>query len=128
MSLFYSAIAYTLISIPSLGIYSEPVLQCNPFDLRGCLEESTLVKYGHFNVITGHEYSKLGNGTVADIDKLEIGDKLRWKRKIYEVYNKKIIRPSNVGVLNREEDELALITCWPPGSTDYRLVVFTRRQ
>lgn len=50
------------------------------------------------------------------------------KRYVYLVYDKKIVEPSEVGYLNSQANfpMLTLQTCWPPGTTLKRLLVFGR--
>lgn len=50
------------------------------------------------------------------------------KRFEYEVTEKKIINPDEVGQINERigEDRLVLQTCWPPGTDWQRLVVFAK--
>lgn len=63
---------------------------------------------------------------------LEPGDKVdvfyKGKRYVYEVYDKKIVDPSEVEYLSPEADfaKLTLQTCWPPGTTLKRLLVFAK--
>lgn len=50
------------------------------------------------------------------------------RRYIYVVYDKKIVEPSDVGYLNAQANfpMLTMQTCWPPGTTLKRLLVFAR--
>ncbi|KKU90708.1 MAG: sortase family protein [Microgenomates group bacterium GW2011_GWA1_48_10] len=50
------------------------------------------------------------------------------KRYFYQVYDKRIVDPNEVGYLSREADfaKLTLQTCWPPGTTLKRLLVFAK--
>lgn len=50
------------------------------------------------------------------------------RRYIYIVYDKKIVDPADVGYLNSQANfpMLTLQTCWPPGTTLKRLLVFAR--
>lgn len=52
------------------------------------------------------------------------------KRYIYTVYDQKIVEPTDVGYLNIQSNfpQLTLQTCWPPGTTLKRLLVFARLQ
>jgi len=62
--------------------------------------------------------------------KLETGDEIdlfyEGKRVVYKVIGQKVIDPSQVEYLTRQSDEefLTLQTCWPPGTTLKRLLVF----
>lgn len=63
---------------------------------------------------------------------LEPGDEVdvfyKGKRFVYEVYAKQIVDPDQVEFLAPEADfaKLTLQTCWPPGTTLKRLLVFAR--
>lgn len=65
--------------------------------------------------------------------KLEKGDEINLyfsgKRHKYEVFNKMIIDPSQVQYLTRltPNEELTLQTCWPPGTTLKRLLIFAKK-
>ncbi len=50
------------------------------------------------------------------------------RRYVYIVYDSKIVDPSEVGYLNAQANfpMLTLQTCWPPGTTLKRLLVFAR--
>lgn len=50
------------------------------------------------------------------------------KRYIYIVYDKKVVEPTDVGYLNTQANfaMLTMQTCWPPGTTVKRLLVFAR--
>lgn len=67
------------------------------------------------------------------LSKLEIGDEINLfyknQRFIYRTVGKKIIDSSQVEYLTRETDQefLTLQTCWPPGTTLKRLLVFAER-
>lgn len=66
--------------------------------------------------------------------KLEVGDEINvffeGKRYLYIVSDKKIVSPDDVGhLVNATPDEqLTLQTCWPPGTTFQRLLVFAKRK
>ncbi|MFN4212671.1 MAG: sortase [Microgenomates group bacterium] len=67
------------------------------------------------------------------LSKLEKGDEVnlfyQGKRYVYRVINKEIIDPSQVQYLTRKTNKefLTLQTCWPPGTTLKRLLVFATR-
>lgn len=50
------------------------------------------------------------------------------RRYIYLVYDKKVVEPNEVGYLNAQANfpMLTMQTCWPPGTTLKRLLVFAR--
>ncbi len=64
------------------------------------------------------------------LDKVEFGDEIivyyNQKKFTYVVREKKIVKPGDVKVLNRDETkkELSLMTCWPIGTTLKRMIVF----
>lgn len=65
--------------------------------------------------------------------KLQVGDEVdmfyKGKRYLYKVESTKIVNPSEVQYLTRKTDYelLTMQTCWPPGTTLKRLLVFARR-
>lgn len=86
--------------------------------------------------LTGHSSSypwqKTKYGQVFTLlDKLEVRDQItviyKKKKYLYEVTNKKVVKPEQVEVLNSNEARLTLITCWPIGTTLKRLVVQARQ-
>jgi len=66
--------------------------------------------------------------------KLELGDEIdlfyQGQRYVYRVTDKTIVNPSEVEYLTRKTNEelLTLQTCWPPGTTLQRLLVFAKRE
>ncbi len=65
--------------------------------------------------------------------KLEAGNEInlfyKGQRYVYRVFDKKIVEPSQVEFLTRKTDRefLTLQTCWPPGTSLKRLLVFATR-
>lgn len=65
--------------------------------------------------------------------KLQTGDEVNLfyegKRYVYQVEGTKVVNPDQVEYLTRKTDSefLTLQTCWPPGTTLKRLLVFARR-
>ncbi len=65
--------------------------------------------------------------------KLEKNDEVdifyKGQRYVYKVINKKIVDPSQIEFLTRKTNKefLTLQTCWPPGTTLKRLLVFATR-
>lgn len=68
------------------------------------------------------------------LHKLERGDKIEMyykkKRYIYEVFDKKYVKPSDVtylssnySLISNNSSLLTLMTCWPPGTTLKRLII-----
>jgi len=67
------------------------------------------------------------------LNKLEIKDQIniyyKGQRYIYQVIGKQVVDPSKVEYLTRKTNKefLTLQTCWPPGTTLKRLLVFATR-
>lgn len=67
------------------------------------------------------------------LDKVKIGDEVYiWhegERHDYAVYAKQITAPDDISFLHRtyNTETIVLQTCWPPGTTNMRLLVFARR-
>ena len=67
------------------------------------------------------------------LDKVQIGDELYiWhegERHDYKVYAKQITAPDDLSFLHRTYDTetVVLQTCWPPGTTTKRLLVFATK-
>lgn len=66
-----------------------------------------------------------------DLDQLAVGDEiLVWynkKKYKYKVTETKIIKPDDVSVLESTNfEELVLMTCWPPGTIQKRLVIIAK--
>lgn len=74
------------------------------------------------------------NSVFALLDELSFGDEIivyyNQKKFTYIIREKKVVKPGNVKVLDRDEDkqELSLMTCWPVGTTLNRLIVFAELQ
>lgn len=68
------------------------------------------------------------------LSKLEKGDEVnlfyQGKRYVYRVVGKEIVDPSRVDFLTRKSNRefLTLQTCWPPGTTLKRLLVFATKE
>ena len=84
--------------------------------------------------IVGHSSNNLLNKgrykfAFVLLKNLEVGDTFylnyQSKRYVYKVYDKKIVKPTDVGVLSTQEkaSTATLITCDPPGTAVNRLVV-----
>lgn len=87
---------------------------------------------GNF-VLTGHSsYYSWADGDFKDafvtMHNVEVGDKItiyyKQKKFIYEVFEKKVVDPTDVSVLENSTDEkiLTTITCTPIGTNKYRLI------
>jgi sortase A len=84
--------------------------------------------------IVGHSSNNLLNKgrykfAFVLLKNLEVGDTFylnyQSKRYVYKVYDKKIVKPTEIGVLSTQEraSTATLITCDPPGTAANRLVV-----
>lgn len=74
------------------------------------------------------------NSVFALLDELSFGDEIivyyNQKKFTYIIREKKVIKPGNVKILERDDTkkELSLMTCWPIGTTLNRLIVFAELQ
>lgn len=74
------------------------------------------------------------NSVFALLDELSFGDEVivyfNQKKYTYIIKEKKVVKPGNVKVLERDQEkkELSLMTCWPIGTTINRLIVFAELQ
>lgn len=82
--------------------------------------------------ITGHSSTYIWNKTsygqiFSLLDKLEAGDIVsvfyQGQQYDYRLTSKEILSPANTKILETRSSSLALMTCWPPGTTLKRLVV-----
>jgi len=86
-------------------------------------EKNSMVLIGHSSV---YAWQKGPYGQVfAQLDKLSPSDEitifLNGQSYLYQVKNLKVIQPNDLEI--SQEDSLILITCWPPGTTEKRLIV-----
>lgn len=86
------------------------------------------------SVIVGHSSNNILNSgkykfAFVLLNKLEVGDTFSItkdsKRYVYKIYEKKIVKPSDLSVLgnNDKPSTVTLITCDPPGTSINRLIV-----
>jgi sortase A len=85
--------------------------------------------------IAGHDVTPVpgyhGRGPFHDIDRLVRGDRIvvRWhgKAHAYRVIGHRVVSSTNLHIADLTHHErLLLTTCWPRGSSAYRLVVYAR--
>lgn len=132
-----------VIIIPKINIeipvvYDEPTIEDAAVQRaleRGILHYATTVNPGEQGnaVFFGHSSSNiLNNGkykfAFVLLNRLQVGDTFMiqkdGKRYVYKVYDRKIVPPTDVSVLDDHEKPTAtLITCDPPGTAVNRLVV-----
>ena len=90
-------------------------------------ENGNTVIFGH----SSYYKNKPGNykTVFAKLNNLAVGDeiKINYKSKdlIYKVTEKRIVKPEDTSVVNQDKTQkiLTLITCWPVGTTNERLVI-----
>jgi len=82
--------------------------------------------------IFGHSSTTSGRGPFAKIfarlGELERGDKItvfyQDTEYVYSVFEKKVVEKTELGVLDpTREEQLTLMTCWPVGTIDKRLII-----
>lgn len=89
---------------------------------------SFLFAHSSADLMTATRY----NSVFYLIHKLESGDRITiWRDGtpyIYEVTGKRIVPPTETGVLSPQSDgyRLTLMTCWPPGTDISRMIVTAR--
>jgi LPXTG-site transpeptidase (sortase) family protein len=85
--------------------------------------------------IAGHDITPVpgfnGHGPFHDINQLRKGDRiyLTWqgKRHAYQVTGERVIPATDLHIADLTHYErLLLTTCWPRGSSQYRLVIYAR--
>ncbi len=83
----------------------------------------------------GHSSSAIGSGDYKEIFKdlgeLEFGDKIKLtylgKNLDYTVSEKRVVENTEVSVLDStDEEQLTLMTCWPIGTNNKRLIVIAK--
>ncbi len=120
-------------------VYDEPSIAENAVQTaleRGVLHYATTPDPGEFGnaVVFGHSSNNIFNSgnykyVFVQLNKLEVGDTFfvhkDGVRYVYKIYEKKIVSPREVSVLNTTEKDatMTLITCDPPGTAINRLVV-----
>ena len=103
---------------------------------RGVVHYTTTPKPGEQGnlVIVGHSSNNILNRgqykfAFVLLNRLSVGDTFmlnyEGKRYVYKVYDKKIVKPTDLGVLGKTDKpaSVTLITCDPPGTSINRLVV-----
>ncbi|MBD3157036.1 sortase [Candidatus Peregrinibacteria bacterium] len=134
-------------NVPVITVSSEALLNRDWVRLEQEIQEALQDGVVHYpstafpdesgnTVITGHSsYFPWDPGRFKDVFALlhdvQVGDKIymyyNQKRYDYEVYETKVVLPSQVEVLTQDgEDKLTLITCTPVGTNLKRLVVTAR--
>lgn len=91
-------------------------------------EKGNVVIFGHSNYYESDPgaYKQV----FRNLDELESGDKIviRYKDQDYNyaVHKEQIVAPEDTWVISAPYD-LTLITCWPPGTVEKRLIIFANK-
>lgn len=120
-------------------VYDEPSVEEKSVQKaleRGVVHYATTPKPGEQGnlVIVGHSSNNILNRgrykfAFVLLNRLSVGDTFmlnyNGKRYVYKVYDKKIVKPTDLGVLGKTDKPASatLITCDPPGTSVNRLVV-----
>lgn len=134
----------TTVTIPKINVEVPVVYDLNSVqekDIQGALERG-VVHYASTaspgeqgnSVIVGHSSNNILNGgkykfAFVLLNKLENGDTFmltkNGKRYVYRVYEKKIVKPTDISVLGATDKPATatLITCDPPGTSINRLII-----
>lgn len=91
-------------------------------------ENGNVFIFGHSSANNNAKYGKI----FADLNDLESGDEIKihfnQEEYRYSVNEKRIIEKDDFSVLEKTgAEQLTLMTCWPPGTDDKRLVVISER-
>lgn len=125
-----------------IGIIKIPKIDLNLPIVEGVKKQNLRVGIGHFQntarlgtegncALAGHRSYTLGK-MFNRLDELAIGDKIIIVTKkgsfVYKVYNKFVVLPKDVYVLNqvKEDNIITLITCTPIKVATHRLIVRAR--
>ncbi|MFA5157636.1 MAG: class D sortase [Patescibacteria group bacterium] len=92
-------------------------------------DKGNIFIYGHSSATVASKYDKI----FAKLNDLKQADQLTIrhndKEYNYSVTAKKIVEPTDLSVLEPTKDEtLTLMTCWPVGTNEKRLVVISKRK
>jgi len=92
-------------------------------------EQGTVFIFGHS---TDYAWNVTRyNALFYQIKDLEIGDEINLfyngRRYFYKVVEKRIVAPSDTSFLKNQQGKLLILqTCWPPGTTKERLLIFAK--
>ena len=121
------------ISIPKIGVTAKIGIRLS----RGAIYWQRVGRPGQGTTIAiaAHDITPVpgfrGHGPFHDINRLVKGDKVTvthaGKRYAYRVTARRVIPGTNMHIADLTRYErLLLTTCWPRGSSKYRLVVYAR--
>ncbi len=135
------------IVVPKLGLDEKVIFNVDPNDeeqyraaLKQGIAHASSTSYPDSNGL-GYYFAHSSspgfrvqyNAVFYLLDKLAVGDDIYiWhelKRYHYKVSEKQIKDPSDTSFLYQQYDgeNIVLQTCWPPGTTNQRLLVFAKR-
>jgi LPXTG-site transpeptidase (sortase) family protein len=121
------------ISIPDLDMYHEPVYVSETMSVENverALHYNSLVRFPDWNYIAGHSGPHITDPYAPYIFKhlsrLKAGSLMRYNRKIYKVYDVKVVPPTAVSYMITPDDELRLQTCTPDGLN--RIIVLAKER
>jgi LPXTG-site transpeptidase (sortase) family protein len=128
---FASSAGAATIAIPKIGVHA---LIGESLD-RGPIYWPQVGRPGQGTTvaIAGHDVTPVagfnGHGPFHDIDRLTSGDRIQvtthGKRHLYRVTGRRVLSARNLHIADLTRHErLLLTTCWPRGSSVYRLVVY----
>ena len=136
------------IEIPKIGIEAPIIFteSNNEKDFKNALKKGVLLhpdyslpnEHGR-TLIFGHSappnWPKINYDDVfSRLDELQKGDEIiiyyRNRKYVYQVYDKNIFYPQNgqnfLSENNKDNSQLVLITCWPPGKDFKRLAILAK--
>lgn len=120
-----------MFSAPSIG-FREPVTLCpmgNHRSIQKCVDQNRLVKHPTVNALLGHDNVVFPNKLLT---KVKAGDRFRFGRDRYEVYDVRIVKDTETWVLKDiPENELRIQTCFSDDPNEYpakrRVIVFAKK-
>lgn len=91
-------------------------------------EKGNIFIYGHSSAYDNPQYGKI----FATLNNLQKGDAVEIyyqdKNYQYEVSGKKVVEEDDLSVLEKTgKEQVTLMTCWPIGTSEKRLVVIAER-
>lgn len=90
---------------------------------------SNIFIFGHSSSLEQNDYSTV----FVRLDELAINDEIivyfQNKKYTYKVFDKKIVEKNDLSVLNpTPKEQLTLMTCWPIGTDEQRLIIMASKQ
>ncbi len=92
-----------------------------------CYNAASLMTRGTNTTLFGHRDTC--DGVFDDLGIVELGDVVSFDERTYVVQERHVVTPEEIWPVNDHGDErLTMISCWPPGSIEFRLVVVAIHQ